>query len=58
MMHGKGQFKWPDGRSYDGEYVNEKKQGWGVFTWPDGKIYRGYWLDGLQHGDGTLILKD
>ena len=24
-MHGKGVYKWPDGRSYDGEYFNDKK---------------------------------
>jgi hypothetical protein len=32
-MHGKGKFTWPDGRSYIGEYCEDKKHGYGVFTW-------------------------
>ena len=32
-MHGRGIFEWPDGRKYDGEYVNDKKEGYGVFEW-------------------------
>ena len=31
MMHGKGFFKWPDGRVYEGDYVNDKKTGFGIF---------------------------
>ena len=30
-MDGKGEFSWPDGRKYFGDYVNDKKQGFGVF---------------------------
>jgi len=32
-MHGKGIFSWPDGRVYEGDYVDDKKQGSGVFIW-------------------------
>ena len=32
-MHGVGVFTWPDGRVYDGEYFDDKKQGRGVFIW-------------------------
>ena len=32
-MHGKGELIWPDGRRYDGEYVDDKKQGYGIFEW-------------------------
>ena len=45
-MHGRGVFTWPDGRKYEGEYVNDKKHGEGVFTWPDGRKYVGGWYDG------------
>ena len=45
-MHGRGLFTWADGRTYDGEYYDDKKQGYGVFTWPDGRRYEGYWLNG------------
>lgn len=40
-MHGRGLFTWADGRSYDGEYFEDKKQGYGVFNWPDGRRYEG-----------------
>lgn len=32
-MDGKGLFIWPDGRSYEGEYKDDKKHGQGLFTW-------------------------
>ena len=32
-MHGKGCFKWADGRTYIGEYKEDKKHGYGVFKW-------------------------
>ena len=41
---------WKDGRRYDGEYVNDKKEGFGTFTWPDGRMYQGEWTNGKQHG--------
>jgi hypothetical protein len=45
-MHGNGVFTWPDGRRYEGSYVQDKKQGHGTFEWPDGKKYVGDWFDG------------
>ena len=45
-MHGTGKFTWPDGRSYEGAYDMDKKEGNGVFIWPDGKKYVGLWHDG------------
>jgi len=46
-------FTWPDGRCYEGDYVDDKKQGYGVFKWPDGRVYEGAWFNGKQHGRGT-----
>ena len=40
-MHGTGDFTWPDGKSYKGEYFEDKKHGYGEFYWPDGKVYKG-----------------
>ncbi len=51
-MHGRGVFTWADGRRYDGDYFDDRKQGFGVFTWPDGRRYEGSWLNGKQHGIG------
>ena len=42
-MEGKGEFTWPDGRYYIGDYVDDKKEGQGVFHWPDGRKYDGGW---------------
>jgi hypothetical protein len=32
-MDGEGKFIWPDGRKYEGEYKDDKKDGFGVFEW-------------------------
>lgn len=34
-------MKWPDGRLYEGSYLDELKEGIGKFVWPDGRIYYG-----------------
>lgn len=51
-MDGKGIFRWPDGKTYEGEYVKDKKQGKGTYKWPDGRVYEGGWHNGKQHGEG------
>ena len=53
-MEGKGIFTWPDGRRYEGEYRNDKKEGFGTFYWNDGKIYKGNWKKGKQCGEGEF----
>ena len=53
-MHGRGNYKWPDGRRYEGEYENDKKhvimiikvKGFGSYIWNDGRRYEGFWLNG------------
>lgn len=37
---------WKDGKSYKGEYADDKKNGFGIFIWSNGKRYEGYWQDG------------
>ncbi|KAF4741144.1 hypothetical protein FOZ62_006983, partial [Perkinsus olseni] len=37
---------------YEGQYVNDQKDGHGVFTWPDGRRYEGGWKAGKQNGRG------
>ena len=54
-MHGHGLYKWPDGRMYEGNYFNDKKEGYGVYTYPDGRCYKGNWSNGKQHGEGIFI---
>ena len=57
-MYGKGLFTWPDGRWYEGDYLDDKKEGFGTFLWPDGRKYEGNWKDGKQHGKGVYIGQD
>lgn len=33
QMHGRGTFKWKDGRKYVGEYFEDKKHGYGIYQW-------------------------
>jgi len=40
-------------RRYEGDYVDDKKEGQGIFYWPDGRKYEGGWKNGKQHGIGT-----
>lgn len=53
-MHGRGAFKWNDGRTYEGEYNDDKRHGYGIFNWPDGRMFKGFWNNGKQHGKGEF----
>lgn len=53
-MHGKGEFTWPDGKAYDGEYIDDEKHGYGKFSYGDGSYYEGDWQKGRQHGRGKF----
>ncbi len=53
-MHGYGEFTWPDGKSYEGQYVEDEKQGKGRFNYGDGSYYEGDWYKGRQHGRGKF----
>lgn len=54
-MNGKGQYTWPDKRLFEGNYIDDKKEGYGEFTWPNGRKYKGNWKNGKQDGEGILI---
>lgn len=45
-MNGRGTLSWPDGKSYEGEFVDDKRDGAGLFKWGDGKVYEGQWKNG------------
>lgn len=55
-MEGHGVYIWADGRRYEGQYRNDKKDGWGNYSWSDGRHYDGWWSEGKQHGLGTYYV--
>ena len=57
-MEGIGIYKWQDGRSYEGEYRDDKKHGYGIYIWADGRRYSGWWSKGKQHGLGQYIVEN
>lgn len=32
-MHGTGMYFWPDGRKYEGQYLDNKKHGFGTYEY-------------------------
>ena len=42
---------------YEGDFIDDKKEGYGEEKKSDGTIYRGYFKNGLKDGKGTLILQ-
>jgi hypothetical protein len=57
-MNGFGIFFWNDGRSYKGEYKDDKKNNFGIYLGNEGKRYDGYWEDGVQKHLGKYTKKD
>jgi hypothetical protein len=45
-MEGRGIETWNDGRRYEGDFKNGKKDGEGTFEWPTGVKYIGSWKNG------------
>ena len=43
-MSGEGKMVWSDGRSYEGQFMDDKKSGVGTFTRKDGRKYNGQWV--------------
>ena len=40
-MHGQGEFVWPNGQRYIGDYKENLKHGEGVIEYPDGITHKG-----------------
>jgi hypothetical protein len=62
LKHGKGKWKSGNGpgpvAQYEGDYENDKKNGYGVFTWASGNIYRGQYKEDERHGEGEMCWTD
>ena len=40
--------------TYEGEWVNDKHEGYGKFIYANGEYYIGEWKNALKHGKGTM----
>ncbi|KAF7655197.1 hypothetical protein LDENG_00059690 [Lucifuga dentata] len=59
-VHGRGTMKWPDGRTYSGNFKNGLEDGFGECVIPNKVVnkadrYSGHWRDGKIHGFGKYI---
>ena len=53
-MHGFGIITWPDGKFYEGEFIDDRKEGFGVY-YSKKKIYMGMWKNSLLEGEVIVI---
>ena len=50
-MTGLGRMTWPDGKIYEGGFLDDKKHGKGKLTSKEGKVTEGTWVDGKLSKD-------
>jgi hypothetical protein len=49
-----GTYIFPNGNKYDGEWVDDVKEGYGILTYVNGERYEGYWKnDKVRSGGGS-----
>lgn len=51
----KGQFKWPDGSSYNGQFEKGELTGEGILKMKN-EVIKGTWVGGKLHGKGSRQL--
>nr|XP_014345348.1 PREDICTED: radial spoke head 10 homolog B isoform X2 [Latimeria chalumnae] len=54
--HGKGTVYYDENETswYEGDWVNNIKEGWGIRRYKSGNVYEGQWKDNLRNGEGTM----
>ena len=59
MKQGQGRQEYASGNVYEGEFVENRKEGWGTMNWHDrGEVYMGEWRNDVTNGVGTHIWLD
>lgn len=53
-MDGIGEFMWPNGQIYKGQYKSNKKHGDGELHWTNGMVFIGKWNWGMKEGEGIV----
>ena len=56
MKQGHGTYHYFKDTLYDGDWFENRKEGYGIFRSLEGE-YKGEWKDDKRHGKGTLQLK-
>jgi len=57
-------MNYPDGRRYEGEYKDNKRDGYGIMTYQDGGLYKegsryeGEWKNDKRDGQGVMTYLD
>lgn len=52
---GNGTYYYSNGNKYDGQWMNDRKEGRGVYTYLlTGEKYNGEWWNGLKDGRGIF----
>jgi hypothetical protein len=54
-LHGQGKLVWPDGCTYQGNFVAGLREGLGVHTSADGSVHNGSFKQGLEQGKGSVV---
>ena len=57
-VSGRAHYRWPDGKTYDGDWASGLPHGTGTMTLPSGDSYAGTWQSGQRHGHGEQTLAD
>ena len=50
VRHGKGKQKWLTGEVYEGEWREDKMNGYGKFIHGNNDLYEGYFIDDKANG--------
>ncbi len=56
-VNGHGVYKYPSGATYEGKWVNEKREGKGIYRSAAGDVYEGTYVNDEKDGQGTYIWK-
>ncbi len=52
-LNGYAVYKWVDGRSYHGQWVDGNRRGYGMMKWPNKDEYHGQWKGHNMNGEGV-----
>ena len=57
-MHGQGKITFGNGDYYQGEWKEDKRDGFGVYLSAYGQKFKANWKDGKLHGYGEETFQD